>query len=60
MLKWAGIVFGIGMLIILLEYHMAKKKKEGITWTDRQRMLGIFWISIAMAALVAALIYMAG
>jgi hypothetical protein len=60
MLKWAGITFGIGMLIILLEYNMAKKKKEGITWTDRQRMIGIFWISVALAALVAALIWMAG
>ena len=60
MLKWAGITFGIGMLIILFEYHMAKKKKEGITWTDRQRMIGIFWLSVGMAALVAALIWMAG
>ena len=60
MLKWAGITFGIGMLIIFFEYHMAKKKKEGITWTDKQRMIGIFWVSVAMAALVAALIWMAG
>ena len=60
MLKWAAITFGIGMLIILFEYYIAKKKKEGITWTDRQRMIGIFWISVAMAALVAALIWMAG
>ena len=60
MLKWAGITFGIGMLIILFEYHMAKKKKEGITWTDRQRMIGILWLSVGMAALVAALIWMAG
>jgi hypothetical protein len=60
MLKWAGIVFGIGMLIILFEWQMAKKKKEGITWTDRQRMIGIFWISVALAALTAALIWMAG
>jgi hypothetical protein len=47
------------MLIIFFEYSMAKKKKEGITWTDKQRMIGIFWISVAMAALVAALIWMA-
>jgi hypothetical protein len=60
MLKWAGIVFGIGMLIILLEWNMARKKKGGITWTDRQRMIGIFWLSVGMAALVAALIWMAG
>jgi hypothetical protein len=60
MLKWAAITFGIGMLIIFFEYRMAGKKKEGITWTDKQRMVGIFWISVAMAALVAALIWMAG
>jgi hypothetical protein len=60
MLKWAAITFGVGMLIIFFEYSMAKKKKEGITWTDKQRMIGIFWISVAMAALVAGLIWMAG
>lgn len=59
MLKWAAITFGVGMLIIFFEYSMAKKKKEGITWTDKQRMIGIFWISVALAALVAALIWMA-
>jgi hypothetical protein len=59
-LKWAGITFGIGMLIIWFEYSMAKKKKEGVTWTDKQRMIGIFWIAVAMAALVAALIWLAG
>jgi glucose uptake protein GlcU len=60
MLKWAAITFGIGMLIIALEYNMAKKKKGGITWTDKKRMTGIFWISVAMAALVAALIWIGG
>jgi len=60
MLQWAAITFGIGMLIILLEWNMARKKKEGITWTDKQRMIGIFWLSVAMSALVAGLIWMAG
>lgn len=60
MLKWAAITFGIGMLIILFEYHIAKKKKEGITWTDKQRMIGIFWVAVGMSALVAGLIWMAG
>jgi hypothetical protein len=59
MLKWAAITFGIGMLLLFFEYSMAKKKKEGITWTDKQRMVGIFWIAVAMSALVAALIWMA-
>jgi flagellar biosynthesis/type III secretory pathway M-ring protein FliF/YscJ len=60
MWKWAGITFMLGMLLIFFEYSMAKKKKEGITWTDKQRMVGIFWISVCMALLVAALIWMAG
>jgi hypothetical protein len=38
---------------------MARKKKEGVTWTDKKRMTGIFWISVALAALVAALVWMA-
>jgi cytochrome bd-type quinol oxidase subunit 1 len=60
MLKWAAITFGLGMLIILLEWNMAKKKKEGITWTDRQRMIGIFWVAVAMSALVGGLVWLAG
>jgi hypothetical protein len=59
MMKWAGIVFGIGMLIILLEYNMAKKKKGGVTWTDKQRMIGLFWVSVALAALVAGFVWLA-
>lgn len=58
MIKWAAVTFGIGMLIIFAEWNMARKKKEGVTWTDKRRMLGIFWISAALAALVAGLIYM--
>jgi len=59
MLKWAAVTFGIGMLIILAEWNMARKKKGGITWTDKQRMIGIFWISVALAALVAGLSWIA-
>ena len=58
MFKWAAVVFGIGMLLILFEWSMARKKKEGVTWTDRQRMLGIFWVSCALSALTAGLIWM--
>lgn len=59
MVKWAAVTFGIGMMIILLEWNMARKKKEGITWTDKQRMIGIFWVSCAMSGLVAGLIFIA-
>jgi hypothetical protein len=57
MLKWAAVTFGVGMLIILAEWNMARKRKGGITPTDRRRMFGIFWVSIALAAFVAGMIY---
>ena len=58
MVKWAAVTFGIGMLIIFAEWNMARKKKEGVTWTDKRRMVGIFWMSVALAGLVAGLIYL--
>jgi hypothetical protein len=59
MVKWAAVTFGIGMLIILAEWNMARKKKEGVTWTDKKRITGIFWVSVALAGLVAGLIWIA-
>jgi hypothetical protein len=59
MWKWAGIVFGCGMLLIVFEWLMARRKKGGVTWTDQQRMLGIFWISVALAALAAGVAWIA-
>lgn len=50
--KYALITFGIGCLIVILEWNMAKKKKEGVTWTDRQRLRGILGVSVGVAALV--------
>ena len=60
MLKWAGITFGIGMVLVVIEIWFASRKKGGITATDRQRIVGIFWIACVMAGLVAGLIWMAG
>ena len=57
MYKWMGITFGIGMLLLVVEYMFAKKKKEGFTPTDRQRCLGIFWLSLLASALVGFLIW---
>jgi len=59
MLKWSAIVFGCGILLILLEWSMARKKKEGVTWTDKKRFVGIFWVTCALSALTAGLIAMA-
>jgi hypothetical protein len=59
MFKWGGLVFVMGILLILMEWSMARKKKEGVTWTDRQRMIGIFWVTCALSVLTAALVAMA-
>lgn len=58
MLQWAGGVFVGGMLLILIEWNMARKKKEGITWTDKQRMLGLFWVTCGLSAFAGALVWM--
>jgi uncharacterized membrane protein len=58
MLKWSAIVFGCGMLLILLEWNIARKKKDGVTWTDKKRFVGIFWVTCGLAALTAGLIAM--
>ena len=35
---------------------MASKKKGGITATDKKSMIGLFWLSIGAAGLVAFLV----
>jgi hypothetical protein len=44
---------------MVIEYQFAKRKKEGFTPTDKQRILGILWVSIALSLLVGGLIWMA-
>ena len=57
--KWMAIAFGIGMALLVIEYHYARKKKEGVTPTDKQRRWGIFWLSIFISCFVGAIIWMA-
>ncbi len=57
--KYALITFGIGCLIVIMEWHMAGKKKGGVTWTDKKRMRGILGISAAMAVLVYFIVLLA-
>ncbi len=59
MVKWALIVFVVGMGIAIWDYSLAKKKKEGFTKGDKERITGIFWFSFVAAAGVAALIWLA-
>jgi hypothetical protein len=56
--KWMVIIFAAGIVLIYVEYRFAKKKKEGFTGTDRQRIIGIFWLTIFFAALVGGVMWM--
>lgn len=56
MIKWGAITFGIGFAIMIIDIIMARKKKEGFQPADRQRILGILWISIFASGLVMGLI----
>ena len=58
--KWMGIVLAVGIALMVIEYRFAKKKKEGFTPTDRQRVVGIFWIAIALSLLVGGLMLISG
>jgi hypothetical protein len=55
--KWMGIVFAIGVALIVIEYRFAKRKKEGFTPTDRKRITGIFWLTIFFSLLVGGLVW---
>jgi hypothetical protein len=57
--KWMGIVLAVGVALMVIEYRFAKRKKEGVTPTDKQRIVGIFWIAVFMSLLVGALMLMA-
>ena len=56
--KWMGIVFAIGVALMYIEYRFAKKKKEGFTPTDRQRIVGLFWLTIFFCLLVGGAIWL--
>jgi len=58
--QWMGIVIAGGVALMVIEYRFAKKKKEGFTATDRHRIVGLFWITIAMSLLVGGLIWLSG
>jgi heme/copper-type cytochrome/quinol oxidase subunit 2 len=52
-----GIVAAIGVALMVIEYRFAKRKKEGFTPTDRNRIIGIFWLTVFFSALVGGLIW---
>ncbi len=55
--KWVGIVFAAGVALMVLEVHYARKKKEGFTRTDKQRVVGIFWLTLFFCGLIGFIIW---
>jgi hypothetical protein len=56
--KWMGIIVLLGFALMYVEYRFAKKKKEGFTPIDRQRIMGILWLTLFFAALVGGVMWM--
>lgn len=56
--KWMGITFAAGVVLMVIEYYFANKKKEGFTPTDRNRVVGIFWLTIFFCLLVGGMIWL--
>jgi len=56
--KWMGIVFAAGVVLMVIEYRLATKKKEGFTPIDRSRILGIFGLTIFFCLLVGGVIWL--
>lgn len=54
-----GITLGLGIILIFCEWLLARRKKEGITHTDKQRMAGILRIATMLAVLVGGLKWLA-
>ena len=52
MVKWGLITFGAGMLLIIIEIMMARKKKGGMTATDKKSIIGLFWVVLVATGLV--------
>jgi len=55
--KWMGIVFAVGVALMVIEYRFAKKKKEGFTPIDRQRIVGIFWLTVFFSVLIGGIVW---
>ena len=57
--KWALIVFVVINGIAMWDYSLAKKKKEGVTPGDKERIKGLVILSFVAAGGVATLIWLA-
>ena len=52
-MKSALITAGLGLLLIIIEWNVMRKKKEGITPADWSNLRGLFYVTLGACALVA-------
>jgi hypothetical protein len=49
--KMPGLVAAIGLLLIVYEWNIAAKKKQGVTAVDRKRMMGMLGFTAFLSGL---------
>jgi heme/copper-type cytochrome/quinol oxidase subunit 3 len=52
-MKSVLITAGLGLLFIVVEWNMMRKKKEGVTPTDKANLRDLFLLTIGACGLVA-------
>lgn len=55
-MKSVLITAGLGILFIIVEWNMKRKKKEGLTPSDKRSLRDLFFLTIGACALVAFLV----
>jgi len=52
-MKSVLITAGLGLLLMVVEWNMVRKKKEGVTPADRRNLRDLFLMTLGACALVA-------
>jgi hypothetical protein len=52
-MKSVLITAGLGLLLMIVEWNMMRKKKEGITASDKRNLRDLFLLTAGACALVA-------
>lgn len=50
------ITAGLGLLLMIVEWNMMRKKKEGVTPADKRNLRDLFLMTLGACALVAFLV----
>lgn len=56
-MKSVLITAGLGLLLIIYEWNMMRKKKEGVSAADKRNLRDLFFMTIGACALVAFGVY---